>query len=205
MEDPTEEMLMAAYARGDRHAFAQLFARLGPRVHRFFKRSFGSDAVADDLLQQTFLKVHGARASYKPDLRARPWIFAIAARIRIDEYRRRKRLAEDGDEEALARADEAAAAAAGDGGETLEAGEIEAVRRAVDALPESQRVVVHLNRYEGMTFAEIARVLGTTEGAVKLRAFRAYGTLREKLAPLFDASDEQRPPAPEPAGREERR
>jgi RNA polymerase sigma-70 factor (ECF subfamily) len=205
MEDLSDEMLMAAYARGDRHAFAQLFARLGPRVHRFFKRSFGSDAVADDLLQQTFLKVHGARATYKPDLRARPWIFAIAARIRIDEYRRRKRLAEDGDEEALARADEAAATAGSDDAGALEAGEIEAVRRAVDALPESQRMVVHLNRYEGMTFAEIARVLGTTEGAVKLRAFRAYGTLREKLAPLYDVPAGERAPAPGRPGHAEKR
>ena len=61
----------------------------------------------------------------------------------------------------------------------------EAVRAALDALPESQRTVIHLHRYEGLTFAEISRVLGTTPGAVKLRAFRGYETLRERLKGLL--------------------
>src|SRR4051794_8718950 len=168
---------MAAYVSGDRRAFEQLFARLAPRLHRFFRRSFGAEATADDLLQQTFLKLHRARATYDPAMRVAPWAFAIASRVRLDEFRRRKRLAEDGDEEALARADEARAVDP-PAGSALDADTADAVRRAVDALPESQRVVIHLNRFEDMTFAEIARVLGTTEGAVKLRAFRAYATLR---------------------------
>src|SRR5262245_35481494 len=96
-ESGSDEMLMAAYARGDRQAFARLFARLAPRLHRFFRRSFGTGATADDLLQQTFLNLHRARASYRPELKVAPWAFAIAARVRLDEFRRRKRLAEDGD------------------------------------------------------------------------------------------------------------
>ncbi len=174
---------MAAYVAGDRRAFEQLFARLAPRLHRFFRRSFSAEATADDLLQVTFLKLHRARATYKTGMRVAPWAFAIAARVRLDEFRRRKRLAEDGDEEALARADEARAADTRDEG-AIDGDTADAVRRAVEALPESQRVVIHLNRFEDMTFAEIAGVLGTTEGAVKLRAFRAYGALRQALAPL---------------------
>src|SRR5262249_44477981 len=58
------------------------------------------------------------------------------------------------------------------------------VREAIDRLPESQRAVLYLHRYEEMTFLEIAQALGTTEGAVKLRAFRAYETLRRDLAAL---------------------
>jgi RNA polymerase sigma-70 factor (ECF subfamily) len=179
-------MLMAAYVSGDRRAFEQLFARLAPRLHRFFRRSFSAEATADDLLQVTFLKLHKARETYKSDMRVAPWAFAIAARVRLDEYRRRKRLAEDGDEEALARADEAQAQARADErpGGTVDGDTADAVRRAVDGLPESQRVVIHLNRFEEMTFAEIAKVLGTTEGAVKLRAFRAYGALRQVLRPM---------------------
>jgi RNA polymerase sigma-70 factor, ECF subfamily len=174
---------MAAYVAGDRHAFEVLFGRLAPRLHAFFRRSFSSESTADDLLQTTFLKLHRARDTYDPGLRVAPWAFAIASRVRLDEFRKRKRLAEDGDEEALARADEARATE-GSEPSAIDPGTTDAVRRAVDALPESQRVVIHLNRFEDMTFAEIATVLGTTEGAVKLRAFRAYGALRQKLAPF---------------------
>jgi RNA polymerase sigma-70 factor (ECF subfamily) len=169
---------MAAYVAGDVRAFEELFARLGPRVHGFFLRSFRDSSVADDLLQVTFMKLHRAREQYRRELKVAPWIFTVAARVRLDELRRRMRLPEDADEEALARADEAASAAA-DPGPASDVREV--VRAALDRLPESQRTVIHLHRYEGMTFVEIAHVLGTTPGAVKLRAFRAYEKLRKEL------------------------
>jgi RNA polymerase sigma-70 factor (ECF subfamily) len=166
---------MAAYVAGDARAFEQLFARLAPRVHGFFLRSFREEAVADDLLQVTFMKVHRAREQYRKDLKVAPWVFAVAARVRLDELRRRRRMPEDADEEALARAEEAAPE------EPPDKNVQNAVRAALDRLPESQRTVIHLHRYEGMTFAEIAQVLGTTPGAVKLRAFRGYERLRKEL------------------------
>jgi RNA polymerase sigma-70 factor (ECF subfamily) len=61
------------------------------------------------------------------------------------------------------------------------------VRQAIDQLPESQRVVVQLHRFEGLTFAQIADILGTTALAVRARAFRAYETLRLELADLVQA------------------
>jgi len=186
---------MASYVTGDRQAFTTLFARLAPRLHRFFRRSFSSEATADDLLQQTFLKIHRARDTYRRDMKVAPWAFTIAARVRLDELRRRKRLSEDGDEDAWARADEQLVAAAQVQERAApDASEAELVRQAVEALPESQRVVIHLNRFEGMTFAEIAQVLGTTEGAVKLRAFRAYAALRTRLAPLVTEAAAAAPP-----------
>src|SRR5213075_1979666 len=131
--------------------------------------SFHSEAVADDLTQTTFLKLHRARGEYRRDLRLRPWVFTIAARVRLDEHRRHQRVPEELDEETLAAPDEGGPAAG-----ATEAGElVERVRRVLETLPESQRVIVHLHRYEGLTFGEIARALGTTERAVKLRAFRA--------------------------------
>ena len=87
---------------------------------------------------------------------------------------------EDADEEALARADEQAPRDPPPDTEVRDA-----VRAALAALPESQRAVIHLHRYEGMTFAEIAQVLGSTPGAVKLRAFRGYEKLREQLKGLL--------------------
>lgn len=178
----TEEGLMAAYCEGDALAFERLFAALGPRVHAFFIRSFRSSSLADDLTQNTFLRLHRARAQYRRDLPLRPWVFAIAARVRLDEYRRQARLPEELDEAALVRATDASGLPhAAPETEIAIGRRIQLVRAALESLPESQRVIVHLHRYEGLTFAEIARVLETTEGAVKLRAFRAYERLRRQL------------------------
>lgn len=176
---------MASYARGDSGAFAKLFADLAPRVHAFFRRSFPDPAVADDLMQTTFLKLHRARASYRPELPLRPWVFTIAAGVRRDELRRRHRLPPHVTEDAWERA-EAALARDDDASEHAERGASDAagaVRDAIARLPESQRVVLHLHRYEEMTFEQIAAVLSTTPGAVRVRASRAYDTLRNELAP----------------------
>src|SRR5437660_5004424 len=177
---PTDEELMSAYVAGDARAFEKLFARLAPRVHGFFLRSFRDGSVADDLMQVTFMKVHRARETYRKDLRVTPWLFAVAARVRLDELRKRLRLPEDADEEALARAEVQDPA-----DPPLDADVKNAVRAALEALPESQRTVIHLHRYEGMTFGEIADVLCSTQGAVKLRAFRGYETLRQRLKGLL--------------------
>jgi RNA polymerase sigma factor (sigma-70 family) len=177
---PTDEELMSAYVAGDARAFEKLFARVAPRVHGFFLRSFRDEGVADDLLQVTFMKIHRARQQYRPGLKLAPWLFAVAARVRVDELRRRLRLPEDADEDAIERADVQDPA-----DPPLDADVKNAVRAALEALPESQRTVIHLHRYEGMTFAEIAEVLGSTAGAMKLRAFRGYETLRQRLKGLL--------------------
>jgi RNA polymerase sigma-70 factor (ECF subfamily) len=181
----SEDAWMRAYVGGDRKAFVRLFDRLAPAVYAFFVRTLRSRAVADDLVQTTFLKLHRARDSWRPDFPVRPWVFTIAARVRQDHLRRSRAATElTGDEEL--------APAEAEGGGTPPESELallqrsrdERVRQALDALPEAQRTVIHLHRYEGLTFAEIASVLGTTEGAVKLRAFRGYERLRATLADL---------------------
>src|ERR1700694_917426 len=108
MAGAADEELMSAYVAGDARAFEDLFARLAPRVHGFFLRSFRNEAVADDLLQVTFMKVHRARAQYRPELKLMPWFFAVASRVRLAALRRRLRRREDADEERVSRADERA-------------------------------------------------------------------------------------------------
>jgi RNA polymerase sigma factor (sigma-70 family) len=200
----SDEELMAAYVDGDPRAFELLFARYAARVHAFFARTFRSRAVADDLVQTTFLKIHAARASYERERPVRPWLFGIAARVRIDELRRRYRKSETGDEDLDAMA---LPAPAGHDAwpEANEAAE--RVRRAVDALPEGQRVVVLLHRFEGMTFGEIAETLSAAEGAaritevaVRVRAFRAYDALRKALS---DLAEDAIAPAARSAGEHE--
>ena len=178
---------MAAYANGDRRSFAALFRRWAPRIHGFFLRVLGEPAAADDLLQITFLNVHRARRSFRPLLPLRGWLFSIAAHALQDELRRRKRLPLAPEEQQEAVADTVAAE---DVSVSLESRQLAlTVRAALERLPESQRAVLHLHRFEQMSFAEIAQVLGTSEGAVKLRAFRAYERLRSELLPLLQEDD----------------
>ena len=180
---------MAAYCRGDMEAFDRLFSMLGPHVHGFFRRSFQSEAVADDLLQITFLKLHQARDQYRHGEPLRPWLFAIAARVRLDEYRRNGRMQtnqEKASNEANGHPSAGDVSSAHTSSANPEDAEvIERVRQALSQLPESQRIVVQLHRYGGLTFPQIGQALGLSAGAVKLRAFRAYEQLRKELRPLL--------------------
>jgi RNA polymerase sigma factor (sigma-70 family) len=182
----SEESLMDAYVAGDARAFSRLFASLGPSVHAFFRRAFADRTVVDDLVQTTFLKIHRGRAAYRSGSPLRPWVFTIAAHVRLDELRRRYRLPAHADEDAIDAAERAQAPTEGRP-DTTESEVTEAVRRAIGQLPPSQQAVIHLHRYEQLSFAEIARALGSTEGAIKLRAFRAYEALRRELRPLLGA------------------
>jgi RNA polymerase sigma-70 factor (ECF subfamily) len=175
-----EEALMEAYVAGDADAFERLFRSLAPLIHAFFVRSVGRGAVAEDLLQTTFLKLHGARATWRAGERLRPWVFTIAARVRLDWLRRQGR-AEGAIEDDLI----ADPSPRGDPGELTASRErADRVRAALDRLAEPQRLVVHLHRFEELSFAEIGRVLGISEGAARVRAFRAYAELRALLADL---------------------
>jgi RNA polymerase sigma-70 factor (ECF subfamily) len=178
----SDEELMAAYAGGDSRAFAALFEKWAPRIHGFFLRALGQVQTADDLLQVTFLKVHRARGEFRPDLSLRAWLFSIAAHALQDELRRRKRapIAAPEQQERMA---ETVPELESSSVESRE--QIGQLRAAIQELPQSQRTVLHLHRIEQMSFAQIAAVLGTTEGAVKLRAFRAYESLRKRLRPRW--------------------
>jgi RNA polymerase sigma-70 factor, ECF subfamily len=191
LDPDSEESLMAAYVAGDRQAFARLFARVAPRVHAFFQRSFRDVSVADELMQITFLKVHRARETYRPDLPFRPWLFTVAGHVRRDEWRKRYRLAEDAGEDALIAADENNAVTRTRNQEETQDRRNE-VRAAVEALPEIQRTILQLHRYEGLTFIEIAKMLETTPGAVRQHAFRAYETLRAQLSESAESAPEVR-------------
>jgi len=173
---------MEAYVAGDPAAFQRLFRRLAPSVLAFFRRTVGDGTAAEDLLQTTFLKLHGARGSWRRGERLRPWVFTIAARVRVDWLRRNGRR---GEEEELDGESLEDPNPAGRPGElALEKERAERVRRALERLPEPQRAVVHLHRFEGLGFAEIGKALGISEGAAKLRAFRAYAQLRNLLSDL---------------------
>lgn len=187
MPHSDETNAMSAYSSGDMRAFDALFSLFAPRLLLFFRRAFPDPTVAEDLLQVTFERIHRARGSFREGAPVRPWVYTIAARVRDDELRRRYRLPKHAAEQELDRlgsdpADSPHAELAGEQ-------RAQVVREAIEQLPASQRTVIHLHRFEGLTFAEIAEVLNVKEGAVRVRAFRAYEALRERLRPLVQGGE----------------
>ncbi len=184
--DPATVLLDAAmdrYARGDDAAFGAVYDGLAPRLQAFLSRYTHDRARAEDVVQQTMLRIHRARGRFTLGGQVVPWAFAIARRLLIDQHRRggREVLAPTGDDNLTqlltavdARADDVVMAKelAGKLAEEL------------SRLPENQRVAFELIKQDGLSVAEAAQVLGTTVGAVKLRAHRAYEAMRAVLAGL---------------------
>ena len=176
--------LMAQYCDGDATAFRALYAAVAPRLHGYLLRMARDRAVADDLLQQTFLKVHRARGAYIRGADPLPWLYAIAHRTFLDEARRSKRaIVQVAPEDNLP---EVAAGLTGqsDAQRDEPRGDPELAKAALAALatlPEQQREAVVLTKLDGKSVAEAAEIVGTTPGAMKVRAHRGYVALRKAL------------------------
>jgi RNA polymerase sigma-70 factor (ECF subfamily) len=166
---------MHAYARGDATAFQELYDRWHGRLFGYLARAF-DPATAEELFQTLWMRIHGARRQYDPVRAVGPWLFTIAANLRREEWRRRSRRPEEPRAEVEP---EGSIASAEDAALTTERDL--AVRNALAALPETQREVIELHRFEQLSFPEIAEMLGQGVEAVKSRAFRGYKALRAML------------------------
>jgi RNA polymerase sigma-70 factor (ECF subfamily) len=169
--DADLETLMTRYQQGDAAAVTALVNRLSPKLHRFFLAQFVSRRYADDLLQETWLRIHQVRHTYHPGEPVLPWFYAIARHVRVDHYRRTRRR-EDRERQVEVLPDVEAA------GRPDHRPDIEA---ALGALPESQREVLTMLKVSGMSLEEVARATSSSVGSVKQKAHRAYAKLREIL------------------------
>ena len=174
---------MARYCDGEASAFRELYALVAPRLLGYLMKMARQRAVAEDLLQQTFLKVHRARAAYVRGADPLPWIYAIAHRTFVDAFRKdRRAVVKVGDDEDLP---EIAAGltgeAAGQRDDPADPQAVQAALAALAELPAQQREAVVLVKLDGRTVAEAAEIAGTTVGAMKVRAHRGYEALRARL------------------------
>lgn len=168
---------MLAYQRGEPGAFEELYRRYAKAIYNFFRRTAADSGAADDLLQETFLKRHMARGQYRPEGSFRSWIFIVARNLLRDDARQRSRgrvMQTDEFDERLS-TDPVS--------QMRPTAEIEVmVTEALAMLPVTQREVIVLNRYHGMSYGEIGELLGISANAVKQRAFQAMRTLRQRLS-----------------------
>jgi len=182
-----DQWLMARIQAGDLEAFEVLYTRYAhPLLNFFFQMCFDRSA-AEDYLQETFLRVWRARASYRPIGKVSTWIFQIGKNYWFNERAkllRRPFHAGAGGDEAQAqwsnvadrRGDSSPVAGAS-------AGELEtAIREAVSGLSDKLRAAFVLARYQRLPYSEIAAVLQIPVGTVKSRVALAEKTLRNRLA-----------------------
>lgn len=166
---------MLRYQGGDLLAAAALVKELSPLLYKLFSVHAMSRQHADDLLQETWLRIHDVRHTYRPGERFLPWFYAIARHIRVDHYRKLRRVAHR--ERQVEFMPEAAA-------KSFLARDSAAVDMAtlLAALPESQREVISMLKIADMSLEDVARATSSTVGSVKQKAHRAYSRLRELLA-----------------------
>lgn len=173
---------MDRYASGENAAFAELYRRAAPRVRGFLLRLSGDAALADDLTQESFLRIHRARGNFEPGAAALPWVFAIARNVFLDHARRPKVHRRAASSQWGLPAPEREAPPDTQGEEVAIGHEmLEVVRKTLEGLPVLQREAFVLLRFEGLSVQDAAQVLGANKGAVKIRAFRAYEAFRAAL------------------------
>jgi len=177
---------MLRVREGDEACLGLLVERHRNSLVGFFYRMVQNHAVAEELAQETFLRVFNSRRRYEPSARFTTWLYRIATNLALNWLR---------DHRAESRCDPMEGS---DGSGLVQLAdqrpvidrrlvrhvEISEVRRAIASLPERQRTCVILHKYEGFSYAQIAEAMNTSEQAIRSLAFRAYEVLRQRLAHL---------------------
>ena len=173
--EPSDETLVAAVARGEERALELLIRRHGGWAARFAERLTGNAAMADEVVQNGFLKIWQKAGTWEGRSRFSTWFYRVLHNLAIDQLRAQRN---DHDELDESLHDERA------GPQRLaERDQRDArVRAALATLPERQRLALMLSHYEGCSQAEAAAILGIGEGALESLLSRARATLRNALS-----------------------
>lgn len=176
---------MLRVKEGDNASFALLLDKYRNPVIHFLYRMVRNQSVAEELAQEVFLRVYRSRATYEPTAKFTTWLFRIATHLALNWLRdgKNEKLQDSLDDESGA----APARAIFDRGPSVEQALVRQtkfaeIRKAVEALPDKQRAAVLMHKYKEMEYSQIAKVLSCSESAVKSLLFRAYETLRGRLA-----------------------
>jgi len=183
---------MLAYQAGSEAAFDLIVEAYSGQVYALFTRFLGPVPEREDLVQEVFLRVIRARERYEATARFSTWLYRIAFNLAVNRTQRAApEVSYDapgtpGGEGAAGALEALGDPSAPDPARELERGDVVgAVRAAIAELPDTQRMALILARYDELSFAEIARVLDSSEKAIKSLVHRARENLRAKLAPFL--------------------
>ena len=183
--DSLLDRAMARFAAGEDAALAEVYDLGAPAVLTFLLHLARDRSLAEDLTQETFLRIHRARGLYRSGAPVLPWAYTIARRLFLDGVRSRRsevRQNFDHDSEAEPFAPHEGAGESPSAEDLLADAELaQAVDEALAQIPEAQASAFRLLKGEGLSIAEVAAIMGTSKGSVKLRAHRAYLSLRALL------------------------
>jgi RNA polymerase sigma-70 factor (ECF subfamily) len=185
--------LMLRVKTGDLAAFEELIETHQHRVVGTVAKMLGDDAEAEDVAQQVFIRVWRSAARYEPTAKFTTWLFTITRNLVFNELRRRKRHATSSLDEPRENEDDSPRHQIADLGvkvpdvSMLDEEMMNAIHRAIEELPEAQRMAIVLRRYEETPYEEIAQILALSVPAVKSLLFRARTELREKLKQYLEA------------------
>jgi RNA polymerase sigma-70 factor (ECF subfamily) len=191
--DPSDETLMLRYQQGDRTAFAQLVRRHQTPLYNFALRQVRVAQVAEDVVQESFVRVVQNAADFKHEARFTTWVYTITRNLCIDHLRKRalrkhpsldESRGEEGEGPTLGEqtADPRASVEREATGSELQV----RIARAVDTLPDEQREVFLMREVSNLPFKEIAEITGVPENTVKSRMRYALERLQEALAEYED-------------------
>lgn len=177
--------LMLRVRDGDQASFGLLLERHRSPVIHFLYRIVQNQAVADELAQEVFLRVYRSRGTYEPTAKFTTWLFRIATHLALNWLRDRK--GEKLQESLDGQTEDGVPRQVADRAKTIEQSlvfkvKLEEVRQAIALLPAKQKAAVVMHKYEELEYSQIANALRCSESAVKSLLFRAYESLRARLA-----------------------
>lgn len=184
--DAQDRADMARLAAGHDAALNDLMERHAAAVFRFLFRMLNHEDDANDLAQETFVRVFQARAAFDPNKQFSTWLFTIAANLARNQIRWRTRhpnvsLEAESESTEQSLTEKLASPSATPKEETLRKERTAAVRAAVNELPEDMRAAIVLCEWEERSMAEAATILAATPKAIESRLYRARQILREQL------------------------
>jgi RNA polymerase sigma-70 factor (ECF subfamily) len=179
---PTDEKLMLDVQKGDLEAFEALYERYHKRLFHFILRFVSERAQAEDILQETFLRLLKGKKRFRKDSRFSTYLFTIARNLCLDTLKSwERRHVFINQENYIERTTDKSKGP----DKILEETEMGMViQNEIQALPPDQREVLILSKYSGLSYAEIAQILESTPAAVKQKAYRAMLSLKQKLKNL---------------------